>query len=184
MPENDRDAVKMPATGDLRDIIYAYGESSLGNFIAAIDKNGLCAILFGDNKSDLLAELQDSFPARGFTQACPTYGGFLTRAVARLIERPSMSPVFPTSIDDGDFGQMVRAALHTTRVGETVTPEQITEMIGASSLAADNVRKCAEKDLLAVAVPFHRMQEQDGSSPAYRWGEDRRLALLDREATA
>lgn len=167
MPENDRNVPKMPATGKLRDIVYTYGESSFGNFIAAIDKNGLCAILFGDNKSDLLAELKDAFPTREFSEACPTYGGFLARVVAQVIERPSMAPVFPTSIDDGEFGQMVRSALRTTKIGAIITPEKIIE-IGASSLAVDNAGKCAEKDLRSVAVPFHRMQNQDGSSPAYQ----------------
>jgi len=169
-------------TGEVRNIIYTYGKSTLGDFIAAVDRSGLCAILFGDSQTDLFDELGDAFPKRVFTQACPTYGGFLATAVVGLIQRPSMSLAFPISIDDGDFGQMVRAALRFTKAGETITPEEIAEMIGASPLAAANVRECAKNDLVAVAVPFHRMQEQDGSSPAYRWGEDRRRALLDREA--
>lgn len=184
MSENDRRAPTVPPNSEDRDIIYTYGHSSLGDFIAAVDKKGLCAILFGDNQADLLAELQDAVPTRKLTLACPTFGGFLAAAVARLIERPLMSPVFPTSIDDGDFGQMVRAALSLAKVGETVTPEAMTDMIGASPQAVTNVRKCAEGDLLAVAVPFHRMQEQDGSSPAYRWGEERRRYLLSREVAA
>lgn len=184
MSETDRRSPTTPQTGGNRDIIYAYGESSLGEFIVAIDKNGLCAILFGDDKADLLDELRDTFPDRGLTQACPTYGGFLAGSVARLIERPSMSPVFPTSSNDGDFGQMVRAALRITKSGETITPAEIARLIGASPSAVGNVRKCAEADILAVAVPFHRMQELDGSSPAYRWGEERRRALLTREAAA
>jgi AraC family transcriptional regulator of adaptative response/methylated-DNA-[protein]-cysteine methyltransferase len=184
MSENDRRVSTVPPNSENRDIIYTYGHSALGDFIAAVDKKGLCAILFGDNQADLLAELQDAVPTRKLTLACPTFGGLLAAAVARLIEHPSMSPVFPTSIDDWDLGQMVRAALSLTKVDGTVTPEAITEMIGASPQAVGKVRKRAERDLLAGAIPFHRMQEQDGSSPAYRSGEERRRYLLSREVAA
>lgn len=152
MSDSDRRIPTMPPQREAREVIYAFGRSTLGDFIAAIDKNGLCAILFGDDHADLLDELRDALPDRNLTEACPTYGGFLASAVARLIERPSMAPVFPTSIADGDFGQMVRAALRITKSGETITPEGITEMIGASPLAAGNVWKLAAAEPRALRV--------------------------------
>jgi len=57
-------------------------------------------------------------------------------------------------------------------------------MIGGAAESAQHVRAYGSKDLLAVAVPFHRLQEPDGSSPAYRWGEQRRQVFLKREATS
>jgi AraC family transcriptional regulator of adaptative response/methylated-DNA-[protein]-cysteine methyltransferase len=79
---------------------------------------------------------------------------------------------------------MVRAALSLTKPGTTRTPAEVATMIGASSGADDNVRKYAANDILAVVAPFHRLQEQDGTSPAYRWGEERRQKLLARELAA
>jgi AraC family transcriptional regulator, regulatory protein of adaptative response / methylated-DNA-[protein]-cysteine methyltransferase len=55
-------------------------------------------------------------------------------------------------------------------------------MIGGAPGSAPFVRAYASADHLAVVVPFHRLQELDGTSPAYRWGEERRAALLKREA--
>jgi O6-methylguanine-DNA--protein-cysteine methyltransferase len=76
---------------------------------------------------------------------------------------------------------MVYAALRQTKRGAMVTPAEIAVMIGGAVGSAPHVRTYASKDLLAVAIPFHRLQELDGS-PAYRWGEDPRQALLKREA--
>jgi len=84
--------------------------------------------------------------------------------------------VFATSIRAGDFEQMLYAALRQTKPGTTVTPAEI------AVISAPFVRAHASRDHLAVVVPFHRLQELDGTSPAYRWGEERRAALLKREA--
>jgi AraC family transcriptional regulator of adaptative response/methylated-DNA-[protein]-cysteine methyltransferase len=90
--------------------------------------------------------------------------------------------VFATSIRAGDFEQMLYAALRQTKPGTTVTPAEIAVMIGGAPGSAPFVRAYASADHLAVVVPFHRLQELDGTSPAYRWGEERRAALLKREA--
>jgi hypothetical protein len=80
MSDSDHRTPIMPPQREAREVIYAFGRSTVGDFIAAIDKNGLCAILFGDDHADLLDELRDALPDRNLTEACPTYGGFLASA--------------------------------------------------------------------------------------------------------
>jgi AraC family transcriptional regulator of adaptative response/methylated-DNA-[protein]-cysteine methyltransferase len=164
-------------------ITYSYGGSSLGNFLAAIDDEGVCAVLFGNGRDELRRELQAKFPDRQLElSAHMGFGDTIVDAVASLIEQPASSPVFATSIRAGDFEQMLYAALRQTKPGTTVTPAQIAVMIGGAPESASFVRAYASRDHLAVVVPFHRLQELDGTSPAYRWGEERRAALLKREA--
>jgi AraC family transcriptional regulator of adaptative response/methylated-DNA-[protein]-cysteine methyltransferase len=158
---------------------YGYGQSSLGGFLTAIDEKGVCAILLGDDRTELLRDLRAAFPDRKLDSApCDS----IVSAVASLIEQPAASRTFPTSIRGGDFEQMVYAALRQTKPGATVTPVEVEVMIGGAVGAGQYVRAYAAKDLLAVAVPFHRLQELDGTSPTYRWGEERRQTLLKREA--
>jgi AraC family transcriptional regulator of adaptative response/methylated-DNA-[protein]-cysteine methyltransferase len=169
----------------MRSITYGYGQSVPGGFVVAIDDKGVCAVLLGDDSAALLRDLQAAFPDRtleagSLNGAC----GSVVSAVASLIERPATHPPFPLSIRGGDFEQMVYAALRQTKPGATVTPAEVAVMIGAAVGSETNVRAYAFEDLLAVVVPFHRLQERDGTSPAYRWGEDCRQALLQREATA
>jgi AraC family transcriptional regulator of adaptative response/methylated-DNA-[protein]-cysteine methyltransferase len=181
MSETEKQGVPPSADRDPRKIAYAFGESSLGEFLAAVDREGLCAIIFGNDHAALLENLREAYPDRMLVPACPTFAGFIVNVVVKLIEEPTASKTAPISIRDGDFGHMVRAALSLTAPGTTTSPEDVAEMIGASVEVVSNVRACAANDVLAVVVPFHRLQERDGTSPSYRWGEARRQALLARE---
>jgi AraC family transcriptional regulator, regulatory protein of adaptative response / methylated-DNA-[protein]-cysteine methyltransferase len=79
---------------------YGYGQSSLGGFLTAIDEKGVCAILLGDDRTELLRDLQAAFPDRKLDSApCDS----IVSAVASLIEQPATSRTFPTSIRGGDF---------------------------------------------------------------------------------
>jgi AraC family transcriptional regulator of adaptative response/methylated-DNA-[protein]-cysteine methyltransferase len=158
---------------------YSYGQSSLGGFLTAIDEKGVCAILLGDDRTVLLRDLQAASPDRELDSApCDS----LVSAVASLIGQPATSRTSPTSIRGGDFEQMVYAALRQTKPGATVTPVEVAVMTDGAVGAGQYVRAYAAKDLLAVAVPFHRLQELDGTSPTYRWGEERHQTLLKRDA--
>ncbi len=86
MHENSCHIRDASQTGESRSIFYAYGESPRGDFIAAADKDGLSAILFGDNKADLLNDLRDTLPETSLIRACPTYSDLLVSAVTRLVE--------------------------------------------------------------------------------------------------
>jgi AraC family transcriptional regulator, regulatory protein of adaptative response / methylated-DNA-[protein]-cysteine methyltransferase len=161
-------------------ISYGYGQSSLGGFLAATDDKGICAILLGDDHAQLLRDLQAAFPD---TKLEPGDRPSSCNSVASVIEQPAAPLTYPISVHGGDFKQMLYAALRRTKPGTTVTPLEVAVMIGGVAESAAHVRAYASNDCLAVVVPFHRLQELDGTSPAYRWGEDRRQALLKREAT-
>jgi O6-methylguanine-DNA--protein-cysteine methyltransferase len=115
------------------DITYGYGQSSLGGLLIAIDDKGVGAILLGDNRAELLRDLQAAFPDRklepgGHTGPCDS----VVNAVASLIEQPATSLAFPNSIHGGDFDQMVYAALRQTKPGATGTPAEVAVMIGGA----------------------------------------------------
>ena len=51
--------------GSMHAITYSYGESSLGSFLAAIDEEGVCAVL-GDDRDELRCDLQAKFPDKNY----------------------------------------------------------------------------------------------------------------------
>jgi AraC family transcriptional regulator of adaptative response/methylated-DNA-[protein]-cysteine methyltransferase len=139
--------------------------------------------LLGDDRAQSLRDLQAAFPDSKLESgdrsgSCDP----VADAVALMIEQPVTPLAYQISIRGGDFEQMLCAALRQTTPGTTVTPTEIAVMIGGAAESAPHIRAYASNDCLAVVVPFHRLQELDGTSPVYRWGEDRRQALLKREA--
>jgi AraC family transcriptional regulator of adaptative response/methylated-DNA-[protein]-cysteine methyltransferase len=167
-------------------IFCALGDSPLGYFLAAMDNEGnLRAVLFGEDGAELLDEVRRTFPTERVLGGNGDYAcNFLTYIIQLVIDRPASGTNLLTLTGGGDFAQMVAAALRSTRPGSTITPEEIATSIGASADSAQRVRDQAAADILAVVTPFHRLQEADGTSPYYRWGEERRQALLAREAAS
>ena len=166
------------------ELIYATGESTLGIFLVASSGRGVRALFVGDRAETLVAELRVAQPD---AELIPGLGyGYYEEIVAKvrtLIERPTAPFALDLTLDieGGDFNALTRAALDGLSPGQTATPEDIVRMIGAAPQAASFVRAAAANNLIAVALPFHRLEEPDGTAPYYRWGEARRRALLYRE---
>ena len=79
------------------------------------------------------------------------------------------------------FQQRVWQALREIPVGSTASYTDIANRIGSSNSVRAVARACAE-NVLAVAIPCHRVVRNDGALSGYRWGVDRKRALLKREA--
>jgi len=81
------------------------------------------------------------------------------------------------------FQQRVWQALREIPAGETVSYAELAERVGAPNGARAVAGACAA-NAIAVAIPCHRVVRNDGSISGYRWGVERKAALLEREAEA
>ncbi|HQX92872.1 MAG TPA: methylated-DNA--[protein]-cysteine S-methyltransferase, partial [Thermomonas sp.] len=79
------------------------------------------------------------------------------------------------------FQQRVWDALRKIPAGQTVSYAQLAQRIGMPSASRAVARACAA-NTLAVAIPCHRVVRSDGALSGYRWGVERKRALLQREA--
>ena len=170
------------AGGTDAEIKFAVAECSLGSVLVAQSDKGVCAILLGDDPDRLVRELQDSFPRatlvggdRAFEKTVATVVGF--------VERPSGSLDLPLDVRGTAFQQRVWQALRKVPVGTTVTYGELARRIGAASSTRAVAGACAA-NLLAVAIPCHRVVRIDGSLSGYRWGVDRKRSLLEREGVS
>jgi AraC family transcriptional regulator of adaptative response/methylated-DNA-[protein]-cysteine methyltransferase len=64
--------------------------------------------------------------------------------------------------------------------GSTASYTQIAERIGAPKSVRAVAQACAA-NAIAVAIPCHRIIRSDGGISGYRWGVERKRALLKRE---
>ena len=163
-------------------IRFALGECSLGSILVAATVNGVCAILLGDDPDSLLRNLEDRFASARLVGGNESFERLVARVVA-LVEAPALGHDLPLDVRGTAFQQRVWQALRDIPAGSTESYAEIAARIGASGAARAVARACAANPA-AVAVPCHRVVRQDGGLSGYRWGVERKAALLEREAGA
>ncbi|MEO8809304.1 MAG: bifunctional DNA-binding transcriptional regulator/O6-methylguanine-DNA methyltransferase Ada [Rhodanobacter sp.] len=168
------------AGGDDSEIRFAVGECSLGSILVAQSGRGVCAILLGDDPHVLVRDLQDRFPKARLIGADREYEQLVARVIG-LVEAPRVGLELPLDIRGTAFQQRVWQALREIPAGSTASYSELARRIGAPRATRAVARACAG-NLLAVAIPCHRVVRQDGSLSGYRWGVERKRQLLEREA--
>lgn len=162
------------------EIRFAVGQSSLGAILVAASANGVCAILMGDDPDALVRDLQDRFPRARLIGGDGDFDSIVAKAVG-LVEAPGLGCDLPLDVRGTAFQQRVWQALSQLRAGRTVSYAEIAAAIGAPGAARAVAQACAA-NVLAVAIPCHRVVRTDGSLSGYRWGVERKHALLERES--
>lgn len=163
-------------------IRYGFGDSVLGGVLVARSGEGVCAILLGDDEDALAADLATRFP-HAHLQRDDTSMRATADAVARLLEAPTRDPQLPLDIRGTAFQRRVWSALRAIPRGATASYADIAARIGAPAAVRAVAGACAANPL-AVVVPCHRVVRRDGGLSGYRWGIERKRALLQREAAA
>lgn len=163
-------------------IRFAVGQSSLGAILVAQTNKGVCAILLGDDPDQLVHDLQDRFPKAELIGGEANFELTVARVVG-MIETPGQVVDLPLDIRGTAFQQQVWQALRAIPAGKTASYADIAKAIGRPSTVRAVAQACAN-NTLAVAIPCHRVVRTDGGLSGYRWGIDRKRALLDREREA
>ena len=173
-------ASRYRAGGAGSEIRFAVGQCSLGAILVAEGAEGVCAILLGDDPQALVNDLQERFPNARLLGGEP---GFERRVatVVGFVEAPRIGLGLPLDLRGTAFQQRVWQALRAIPAGETASYSEIARRIGAPGSARAVATACAANPL-AVAIPCHRVVRSDGGLSGYRWGVERKRALLEREA--
>jgi AraC family transcriptional regulator, regulatory protein of adaptative response / methylated-DNA-[protein]-cysteine methyltransferase len=170
------------ATATTDPIHFAIGECSLGSILVAKSERGVCSVLIGDEPGLLVSDLQEQFPK---TDLIANEGGYddLVAKVVGLIEKPGSDLDLPLDIRGTAFQQRVWRALKQIPVGSTASYGDIAKEIGMPQAVRAVAQACGANSL-AVAIPCQRVIRNDGSLSGYRFGKERKRALLEREARA
>lgn len=103
--------------------------------------------------------------------------------VVAFLDAPSKGLDLTLDIRGSTLERAVWQALRAVNVGETVTYGQIAKALPVPATPQEVGAACAA-NVLAVAIPCHRVIKADGSISGYRWGVGRKRKLLNREALA
>jgi AraC family transcriptional regulator of adaptative response/methylated-DNA-[protein]-cysteine methyltransferase len=166
--------------GNRTDIRFAVGECSLGSILVAASDRGVCAILLGDDPDALARDLQDQFPKANLIGGEAEFEQIVARVIG-FVEAPQTGIHLPLDIRGTAFQQRVWLALTQIPAGSTISYAELASRIGQPKAVRGVAQACAA-NVLAVAIPCHRVVRNDGELAGYRWGVERKRALLKLEA--
>ncbi len=170
------------AGGAQTDIRFAVGECSLGSILVAQSDRGICAILLGDDPDSLARDLQDQFPKANFIGGDAGFERLVAKVVG-FVEAPALGLDLPLDVRGTAFQQRVWQSLRKIPAGSTGSYTDVAKLIGSPRSVRAVAQACGANKL-ALVIPCHRVVRNDGALSGYRWGVERKRALLEKEANA
>lgn len=159
---------------------YTVTETVAGSLLLAATGRGLCAAWFGQDAAALDRALAEEFPRAALHRADRDMAPMAAALRVHLAEGAPLARV-PLDVGGTPFARAVWNHLQTIPYGETRTYAEVARSIGRPGAARAVGSACAANPV-AVVIPCHRVVRGDGAGGGYRWGVDRKRALLAREA--
>jgi AraC family transcriptional regulator of adaptative response/methylated-DNA-[protein]-cysteine methyltransferase len=161
------------------EIRYAIVDSVLGGVLVARTEKGVCAVLL-DDPERLADHLAAEFPGAELTRDDESVRPWAAAIVEAVAGHVVTSPV-PLDLHGTDFQRRVWAELQRVPLGQTATYAEIAARIGRPSATRAVANACGSNHA-AVVVPCHRVVRTDGGLGGYKWGVERKRALLASES--
>ncbi len=168
------------------EISYATAETPLGLIMIGATDRGLCFLEFGRTKQELLNSLKQEYPAARYTAlsepGSEQFRGWI-ESLSNYLEGEKSLGKLPLSLHGTAFQVKVWTYLQTIPSGSVQSYAEVARAIGQPTAARAVAGACAA-NRIALVVPCHRVIRGDGALGGYRWGLDRKRALLDTERRA
>jgi AraC family transcriptional regulator of adaptative response/methylated-DNA-[protein]-cysteine methyltransferase len=160
-------------------IRYTCADSPLGRMLIAATERGICAIQFAHTDGELIEGLKREFP---FAARKSDAGGLQSwvGALLKHMRGRQLDSSLPLDIRATAFQRRVWTYLQSIPFGATQSYSQVAKGIGQPSATRAVARACATNPV-AVEIPCHRVVREDGTMGGYRWGIERKKALLEME---
>lgn len=161
-----------------QEVRIATAQSYLGWVVVAATERGISAIELGDTPEELERRVRGRLPHATFVDDAE-FANTVNQVVS-FLDQPSRGLDLPIDIQGTAFQRRVWDELRRVPAGTTVSYTQLAERIGSPTAARAVAGACAANKL-AVAIPCHRVVRENGDLSGYRWGVERKRALLERE---
>jgi AraC family transcriptional regulator, regulatory protein of adaptative response / methylated-DNA-[protein]-cysteine methyltransferase len=164
-------------------ISYATLDTPAGLMLVGATDRGICFVAFGGSKEQLLQRLRSEYrnaeiePMR--EPAHPQFARWVA-AIERHLHGDTTGAALPLDIRATAFQMRVWKYLQSIPYGDVQSYGEVAAAIGDPNAARAVANACA-RNPVAVVVPCHRVIRQSGDLGGYRWGLERKRALLDHE---
>lgn len=160
------------------DIGFGFGPTPFGEAVAAWTPRGVCHFAFRTGSDDAMrAGLASAWPKARLTRDDDEAEALMRRIFSAAPERGTIHLVLRGT----NFQIKVWEALIATDSGELVSYRQLASLIGVHK-AQRAVGSAVAANTIGFLIPCHRVIREGGDVGNYRWGSDRKLAMLGWEA--
>ena len=160
-------------------IKYTIVDSPLGRLLVGATARGVCAVAMGTSDAELERALAREYPAASIAADEGALAKWTTEILAHLAGRQPRLDL-PLDVQATAFQWQVWEALRAIPYGETRTYGDVATAIGRPAAVRAVARACATNPV-ALAIPCHRVVAAGGRASGYRWGANRKNALLANE---
>jgi AraC family transcriptional regulator of adaptative response/methylated-DNA-[protein]-cysteine methyltransferase len=165
---------------------YTIVDCPLGKLLVAATERGVCAVSLGDSDAELEEALKKEYPAAAIQRDDAGLGEWVQLLLDYLTGHGRQAPArpdLPLDVQATAFQWQVWRQLQTIPYGSTRSYAEIARALGRPGAARAVARACAA-NRVALAIPCHRVIREDGGLGGYRWGRERKRALLEQERAA
>ncbi len=164
-------------------IAYACRQTSLGLVAMGATRQGVCFVEFGEDADALVAALRKEFPGASVIPSpaaeTPELDDWIN-ALEQHVSQGKPSPDIPLDMRGTAFQIQVWRFLKSIQEGQVLTYGDVAQRIGKPRAIRAVASACA-RNRIALLIPCHRVLRADGNLGGYRWGLDRKRALLRAE---
>ena len=158
---------------------YATADSSIGRVLVAATERGVCAVSIGKEDAALETSLAAEYPKASIRRDDEAMRPLLDSVLLSIRDRRPL-PAPQLDVQGTPFQRSVWQALQAIPAGERRTYGEVAASLGKPGAARAVASACAANPT-AIVIPCHRVVRGDGSSGGYRWGAERKRALLAAE---
>jgi AraC family transcriptional regulator of adaptative response/methylated-DNA-[protein]-cysteine methyltransferase len=162
------------------EVAYGLTRTGLGWVLVAATGRGVCAVDIDDRAEALRERLEESFPRARLREDRGAVREYLAK-VEGYLASPREGLLLPLDAGGSGFQRQVWEALQRVPAGETVSYGELARRVGRPGSVRAVARACAS-NRVALGIPCHRAVRSDGGLAGYRWGVERKQALLEAEA--
>lgn len=159
-------------------INYIFCDTDIGSALIAQKNNKVCALILGDNKTDMLKELYKGFSDEIFTEK--EVPNNIDTAALDVIKNPYGPNYVPLHLTGTQFQLKVWEHLKTIPAGKTETYSEVAQYLGHTQSHRAVANACSNNKI-AILIPCHRVVNKDKKLTGYRWGAEFKRKLLEKE---
>jgi len=160
-------------------INYTITDSELGNLLVARTARGVCAVAFGDAAEKLRENLFNEYKNASIAEDNANLKDYVEAILANL-KGTNKTLDLPLDLQATAFQMRVWDVLRKIPYGETVSYTDVAEALGNKNAVRAVATACAS-NRVALVIPCHRVVGKSGDLSGYRWGVERKKAILERE---